>query len=89
MQWFPDVSGAELRPHLAGGLVEPQLMTGCPALCDPAFGRGAGWNVTLWLVGGVKGSLRMVTARYDGWSSVVVLPRHQQCGDGVQRPKRR
>ena len=64
MWWFSDVSGAELRPHLAGGLVEPQLMTDYPVrVGDPAFGRGAGWNVTLWLVGGVKGSLRLVMAQ--------------------------
>ena len=39
-------------------------MTSCPArVGDPAFGRGAGWNVTLWLVGGVKGSLHLVMAQ--------------------------
>jgi len=42
---FPDISVAELRPHLAGGLVEPQLMS-CLVLCGTAFGRAAGWNVT-------------------------------------------
>ena len=31
VRWFPDVSGAEPRHHLACGLVEPQLMTSSPA----------------------------------------------------------
>jgi hypothetical protein len=33
-RWFPDISGVELGPHIAGGLVEAELMTmtSCAAL---------------------------------------------------------
>jgi len=70
---FPEVTGAELGPHLAGGLVEPQLMTSWPALSCviPRSTRAQDRILPLWLVGGVKKSLHKLTHKFQDGIPVV------------------